>query len=140
LIRGNKVFFFSQCLSAEADPLRLGGFAACPAGLREPVPQNCGETYFFSFLLAKAQSRIRRGGLCGLAALRANNFFFFYSRQGAEPQRNSGPPTSGRLTEKEKYPFFAPSLLCAPYSFLFFSPRRRAAKELWSIKKRIPLP
>jgi hypothetical protein len=49
-----------------------------------------------------------------LAALRANNFFFFYSRKDAEPQRNSGPPTSGRLTEKEKYPFFAPSLLCAP--------------------------
>jgi hypothetical protein len=39
---------------------------------------------FLFFTLAKAQSRIRRGGLCGLAALRANNFFFFYSRKDAK--------------------------------------------------------
>jgi hypothetical protein len=44
-------------------PLRLGGFA-------RPI-------LFFFFLLAKAQRRIRRGGLCGLAALRANKFLFF---------------------------------------------------------------
>ena len=35
------------------------------------------------------------------------------SRKGAKPQRNTGPHTTGRLTEKEKYPFFAPSLLCS---------------------------
>jgi len=30
-----------------------------------------------------------------------------------KPQRNTGPPTAGRLPEKEKHPFFAPSLLCS---------------------------
>jgi hypothetical protein len=49
-------------------------FATCPAGLREPAPsaaadlepapQNCGEP---------------------------NTFFIFYSRKGAETQRNCGP-------------------------------------------------
>jgi hypothetical protein len=56
-------------------------------------------------------------------------FFSFFSRKDAEPQRNTGPPTTGRLTEKEKYPFFAPSLLCELFFFLFFSQRRQDAKE-----------
>jgi hypothetical protein len=42
LNRGNKVFFFIQCLFASADPLRLGVFASPPRRI---------------FLLAKAQSR-----------------------------------------------------------------------------------
>ena len=73
-----------------------------------PAELRSAAADFFFFTLAKAH----RGG------------------QDAETcpprraQRNCGRLTAGRLTEKGKYPFFAPSLLCAPHSF-FFSQRRR---------------
>ncbi len=78
---------------------------ACPprtGSLRLPY---FARLIFFFFLLAKAQSRIRRGGLCGLAALQPApqnygapySFFFFLLAKAQSPacgrqaQRNCGP-------------------------------------------------
>ena len=83
--RRKEIVVHSVRLSAAAD--WLGGFAACPAELRVYPPE-------------------------AFAAWRLCELFLFSSRKGAKPQRNTGRPTAGRLTEKKKYPFFAPSLLC----------------------------
>ena len=83
-----------------------------PRGL-VPIPQNCGRDCFFS-------QRPRDLPVClpeafAPSLLCETNFFFFSSRKAAKTcpprraQRNTGRPTAGRLTEKEKYPFFAPA-------------------------------
>ena len=88
-------------------------------------------------LLSQSPPIRRRGQALGGFA-RHILFFFLLAKthrggQDAKPQRNSGRPTAGRLTEKENYPFFAacPAELRGDLFFFFFiHARSRRRKTL----------